>query len=85
MSYPIVLAHGVCRFDKVWSDALELDNNDDPKFDQLHYLKGLRTELIKNCFTVYHSNVSWAASVETRASERRWTPKAGQPEGVDKL
>ena len=26
MSYPIVLAHGVCRFDKVWSDALEQCN-----------------------------------------------------------
>jgi len=46
MSYPIVLAHGVCRFDKVWSDALELDNNDDPKLDQLHYFKGLRTDCI---------------------------------------
>jgi triacylglycerol lipase len=71
MSYPIVLAHGVCRFDKVWSDALELDNNDDPKLDQLHYFKGLRTELMKHGFTVYHSNVSWAAGVETRASELR--------------
>ena len=36
MSYPIGLAHGVCRFDKVWSDALEFDNKYDPKLDQLH-------------------------------------------------
>ena len=42
MSYPIVLAHGVCRFDKVWSEALELDNNN-PKLDRVHYFKGLRT------------------------------------------
>ena len=69
MSYPIILAHGVCRFDKVWSEALELDNNDDPKLDQLHYFKGLRTELMKHGFTVYHSNVSWAAGVKARASE----------------
>jgi triacylglycerol lipase len=69
MSYPIVLAHGVCRFDKVWSDALELDNNDDPKLDQMHYFKGLRTALINNGFTVYHTKVSWAAGVERRASE----------------
>lgn len=69
MSYPVVLAHGVCRFDKVWSDALVLDNNDDPKLDQLRYFKGLRTALIKKGFTVYHSNVSWAVGVETRASE----------------
>ncbi len=71
MSYPIVLAHGVCRFDKVWSDALDVDNNDDPKLDRLHYFKGLRTELMKHGFTVYHSNVSWADGVETRASELR--------------
>ncbi|UCF90768.1 MAG: hypothetical protein JSW39_21145 [Desulfobacterales bacterium] len=69
MSYPIVLAHGVCRFDKVWSDALAIDNNNDPKLDHLHYFKGLRTELMKHGFTVYHSNVSWAAGVETRAGE----------------
>ena len=69
MSFPIVLAHGVCRFDKIWSEALELDNNDDPKLDQLHYFKGLRTELMRHGFTVYHSNVSWAAAVETTANE----------------
>ena len=86
MSYPIVLAHGVCRFDKVGSDALELDKNDDPKFDQLHYLKGLRTELIKNGFTVYHSNVSWAASVETRASELKDNAiKILEKEGSEKV
>ena len=69
MTYPIVLAHGVCRFDKIWTDALELDNNNDPKLDQLHYFKGIRTELMKHGFTVYHSNVGWGAGVETRARE----------------
>ncbi|MGA9536384.1 MAG: hypothetical protein WBR24_10795 [Desulfobacterales bacterium] len=39
MSNPIVLAHGVCNFDKVWSDELELDNND-PKLHQLRFFKG---------------------------------------------
>jgi triacylglycerol lipase len=71
MSYPIVLAHGVCRFDKVWNDALEIDNSNDPKLDQLHYFKGLRTKLRDHKFEVYHSNVSWAAGVETRATELR--------------
>ena len=69
MSYPIVLAHGVCRFDKVWSEALELDNNDDPKLDYLHYFKGLRTKLRQHGYAVYHSCVSWAADVDTRAGE----------------
>lgn len=71
MSYPIVLAHGVCRFDKIWSDALEIDNNNDPKLDALHYFKGLRTALRSHGFTVYHSNISWAAKVEIRANELR--------------
>jgi triacylglycerol lipase len=71
MSYPIVLAHGVCRFDKVWNDALEIDNSNDPKLDQLHYFKGLRTKLRDHKFEVYHSNVSWAEGVETRATELR--------------
>ncbi len=69
MSYPIVLAHGVCRFDRIWSDALEIDNSDDPKIDSMHYFKGLRTKLKNQGFVVYHSNVSWSADVKTRASE----------------
>jgi hypothetical protein len=31
MTYPIVLAHGVCRFDVLWNESLDVDNNDDPK------------------------------------------------------
>lgn len=69
MSYPIVLAHGVCRFDKIYCDALNIDNTNDEKLDQLHYFKGLRTFLIKHGFTVYHSSVSWAEGVKTRAAE----------------
>ncbi|MFZ0243764.1 MAG: alpha/beta fold hydrolase [Desulfobacterales bacterium] len=69
MSYPIILAHGVCRFDMVWSEVLDVDNSDDPKFDQLHYFKGLRTKLMLHGYAVYHSCVSWAAGVDTRAGE----------------
>jgi hypothetical protein len=68
MSNTIVLAHGVCNFDTVWSDELELDNND-PKLEQLRFCKGLRTDLMKHAFTVYHSNVTWASGVETQAGE----------------
>lgn len=71
MTYPIILAHGVCRFDKVWSDSLKLDNNDDPKLDNLHYFKGVRSMLKENGFVVYHSSVSWAAEVSTRAEDLR--------------
>lgn len=71
MTFPIVLAHGVCRFDKVWSDILKIHNTDDPKLDNLHYFKGIRTMLMDNDFVVYHSNVSWAADVDTRAEDLR--------------
>jgi triacylglycerol lipase len=70
----------------VWSEALELDNNDDPKLDQLHYFKGLRTNLMKYGFTVYHSSVSWAAGVETRASElKNNVIKILEKEGSEKV
>ena len=71
MPYPIVLAHGVCRFDLLWSDSLNLDNNDDPTLDRLHYFKGIRTMLKAKGYSVYHSNVSWAANVDTRAEDLR--------------
>jgi len=69
MAFPIILAHGVCRFDKFSNDILKLDNNDDPKLDMLHYFRGIRTMLKANGFCVYHSNVSWAADVKTRAED----------------
>ena len=69
MTFPIILAHGVCRFDKVWSDSLNIDNNDDAKLDNLHYFKGIRTMLKENEFVVYHSSVSWASDVDTRAED----------------
>ena len=39
MTFPIVLCHGVCRFDQYWSQALDLDNNDNAERDLLHYFK----------------------------------------------
>ena len=69
MTYPIILAHGVCRFDKVWRDALNIDNNDDEELDSFHYFKGIRTMLSKKGFKAYHSNVGWATDVDSRASD----------------
>ena len=69
MTFPIILAHGVCRFDKIWCDSLEINNSDDPKLDNLHYFKGVRTMLKHNGFDSYHSSVSWAADVDTRAND----------------
>ncbi len=69
MPYPIILAHGVCRFDILWSDSLKVDNNDDPARDNLHYFRGVRTMLKDKGFEVYHSRVSWAAQVDKRAGD----------------
>jgi triacylglycerol lipase len=71
MTYPIVLAHGVCRFDAVWSEALGLDNRDDADTDLLHYFKGIRTMLIKKGYPVFHSKVPWGARVDVRAEALR--------------
>jgi len=46
MTFPILLAHGVCRFDRVWSEALNVDNNDDEARYNLHYFKGIVNRLL---------------------------------------
>lgn len=69
MTYPIILAHGVCRFDKIWSEAFAIDNCDDVKKDRWHYFKGIRTMLKANGYRVFHSSVAWGARVEKRAAD----------------
>lgn len=71
MTYPIVLAHGVCRFDILWNESLDADNNNDPKIDNLHYFKGIRTMLMEKGYSVFHSNVGWATEVDSRAVDLR--------------
>jgi len=71
MTYPIVLAHGVCRFDVVWNQFLRVDDSDDPRVDNLHYFKGIRTMLRAKGYATYHSRVAWAADVDTRAGDLR--------------
>jgi triacylglycerol lipase len=67
MTFPIILAHGVCRFDILWNESLDVDNNDDPNIDRLNYFRGVRTMLIAKGYQVFHSKVAWAASVDKRA------------------
>ncbi|UCE53165.1 MAG: hypothetical protein JSV31_28565 [Desulfobacterales bacterium] len=69
MSFPIVLAHGVCRFDILWNESLDVDNNDDPRIDRINYFRGIRTMLMNKGYTVYHSKVAWAANVDKRAAD----------------
>jgi triacylglycerol lipase len=70
MTYPILLAHGLCPFD-LWSLVFGLDNRDSLVLDRLHYWRGVRTMLRARGHQVYHSRVSWGAPIETRADDLR--------------
>ncbi len=86
MTYPILLAHGVCRFDKLWSITHGVDTCKDPIMDQLHYFRGICTMLREKGFQACHSSVSWSAGVQTRASELRNNIQTIlQSNGVDKV
>lgn len=71
MTYPIVLAHGVCRFDALWNEILELDNCEDESGDNLHYFKGIRSMLQNKGYCAIHSSVPWGARLDSRAEALR--------------
>ena len=66
-TYPIILAHGIARFDLLSNLVLHIDN--DAGDDGLHYFRNIRTHLMAHGFAVYHSRVGWAADVEVRADD----------------
>jgi len=70
-TYPIILTHGIARFDAGWNKLFQIDNKDDPFLDLFHYFRGIRTMLLKHGFSVYHSNVPWAERVNKRAEQLR--------------
>jgi len=71
MAFPIVLAHGIARFDALGDRILHLDNSPDPQLDCLHYFKCIRSMLGSHGFSVWHSTVPWAAGVQVRAEQLR--------------
>jgi triacylglycerol lipase len=72
-SYPVVLAHGIARPDYLIDSMFRTLNLSLYDFsfvsDRFHYFKGIATHLKKHRFKVYHSSVSFAADLETRASD----------------
>jgi triacylglycerol lipase len=66
--YPIVLAHGICRFDELTDMAFDIDDAADDRF---HYFRRIRSTLKAHGYEAHHSHVSWAAGLETRAAELR--------------
>jgi triacylglycerol lipase len=71
MAFPIILAHGIARFDFLGNKILHLDNSDDPQLDCAHYFKCIRTMLRHNGFNVWHSKVPFSAGVEVRSAALR--------------
>jgi triacylglycerol lipase len=66
ISYPIILAHGICPFDKIIRPFSNTDNRDDDRF---HYFRKIRSTLRQNGFLAFHSRVSWASDLSRRASD----------------
>jgi len=71
--YPIVLAHGIARFDALTDSFLWRINlfmwDLSLAFDRLHYFKGIASYLIKHDFEVYKTSVGFADAVEVRAEQ----------------
>jgi len=61
--YPIVLAHGICRFGVI--DPGQAGNG------QFGYFRNIGSALRERGFRVYHSRVSWAGGVRRRAADLR--------------
>ncbi|CAN5385333.1 hypothetical protein BH10ACI1_BH10ACI1_18110 [soil metagenome] len=69
--FPIVLAHGIARFD-ILREKLdeELNLSASPLDDELQYFKNIRTYLGANGFpSVFNTNVDFAGSLELRAEQ----------------
>lgn len=72
-NYPVILAHGIARFDflaqRFSKDLSVLGLNFGLANDGLHYFKGVARHLRDNGFDVYQSSVGFAADVESRAAD----------------
>ena len=67
MTYPIVLVHGIARFDVLWDNLLGIDRTSSVFLDRFHYFKGIRTMLIQKGFSAFCANLPWAKGVDKRA------------------
>ena len=71
--YPIVLAHGIARFDVLTNSFLRRANlfmwDMSRAFDRLHSFKGIASYLMKYDFEVHQTSVGFADAVEDRAEQ----------------
>lgn len=88
--YPIILAHGIARFDFLVEYFIKnfavFGLSPSAMNDGLHYFKGIARHLRNHGFDVYHTSVSFAAGVERRAADLRdEVNKVLQLKGADKV
>jgi triacylglycerol lipase len=65
---PIILAHGICPFHRLMPFPSSRDN---ARGDRFHYFRKIRSTLLSHGFPAFHTRVSWAGSLERRASDLR--------------
>lgn len=72
-NYPIVLAHGIARFDELRNKFLKtqqlLLTDLSIISDRTHYFRRIRSHLLEHDIETYHASVSWASDVSVRAKE----------------
>lgn len=72
-THPIILAHGIARFDFLLASFIRqlgpLRDRVDLAADGLHYFKGVARRLRAEGFEVHHSAVSFAAGLPRRAED----------------
>ena len=71
--YPLILAHGIARFDFLLAHLVgqhgRLGSSLGLSSDGLHYFRGIARHLRSNNFDVHHSSVSFAAPLARRAQD----------------
>lgn len=67
-SLPIMLAHGICPFSRLYQPLIARDNGPDDRF---HYFRSIRSTLRRHGYTVFHTRVSWAGGLDRRARDLR--------------
>lgn len=72
-NYPIVLAHGIARFDQFRNPVVNrlqlLLPNQELVSDETHYFRRIRSHLEKHHFRTYYSDVDWAGDLTVRGPQ----------------
>lgn len=67
---PVVLVHGIARFDWLWEHYRSIfDRDGNAGTDHNHYFRNIRSHLTAHGFEVYHASLSYAQRSEQRTLE----------------